>query len=70
MIPTPTQASCFYYPIVLRCIYTIALYCYYPITLYQFYIIVSREDWSRPPGSEAPHRVADKLTSLFLRQVD
>jgi hypothetical protein len=26
------QASCFYYPIVLRCIYAIALYGYYPVT--------------------------------------
>src|ERR1700724_1053716 len=64
------QASCFYYPIVLRCIYTIALYYYYPIMLYHFYLIVSREDWSRPLGSAAPHPVADKLISLFLRQVD
>ena len=51
------QASCFHYPIVLRCIYTIALYTYYPITLYHFYLIVSREDWVRPLGSAAPHSV-------------
>jgi hypothetical protein len=50
--------------------YTIALYVYYPIALHQFYLIVSREDWSRPLGSAAPHPVADKLISLFLRQVD
>jgi hypothetical protein len=36
------QASCFYYPIVLRFIYTIALYDYYPITLYIF-ILLCRE---------------------------
>ena len=60
------QASCFHYPIALRCIYTIALYCYYPITLYHVYLIVSREGWTRPPGSAAPHPVADKLFSLFF----
>jgi len=40
-------------------IYTIALYDYSPITLYQFYLIVSREDWSGPPGSAAPHPAAN-----------
>jgi hypothetical protein len=64
------QASRFYYPIALRCIYTIALYEYYLITLYYCYLIVSREDWSSPPASTAPHPVADKLISLFLHQVD
>ena len=34
--------SCFYYPIVLLCIYTIALYYCYPVTLYHIYLIVSR----------------------------
>jgi hypothetical protein len=57
--------SCLYYLIALRSIYTIALYYYYPITLYYCYFIMSREDWSRPPGSAAPHPVADKLISLF-----
>ena len=57
--------SCFHYLIALRRIYTIALYVYYPIMLYHFYLIVSREHWSRPLGSAAPHPVADKLISLF-----
>src|SRR5271163_373464 len=35
------QASCFYYPIALRRIYTSAVYVYYPITLYHVYLIVS-----------------------------
>ena len=29
-----------------------------------------RKNWSRPLGSAAPHPVADKLISPFLRQVD
>jgi hypothetical protein len=29
------------------------------------FFIVSREDWSRPLGSAAPHPVADKLISLY-----
>src|SRR6266567_4270398 len=56
--------------VTLRLSDCVALYLYYPITLYHFYLIVSRKDWSRPPGSAAPHPVADKLISLFLRQVD
>src|SRR5580704_1733410 len=35
-----------------------------------FILIVSREDWSRAPGSAAPHPAADKLISRFLRQAD
>ena len=56
--------------IVLHRIYTIALYVNYPIQSHHFYLIVSREDWSRPLQSAAPHPVADKLISLFLRHVD
>jgi hypothetical protein len=54
----------------------VALYLYYCAVrllsyyVVHFYLIVSREDWSRPPGSEAPHPIADKLISLLLRQVD
>jgi hypothetical protein len=33
-----------------------------------FISIVSRENWSRPPGSATPHLVEDKLMSAFLRQ--
>jgi hypothetical protein len=50
------------YPIVLRCIYTIALYRYYPITLYIFYLNCV-ERGLVPPGSAAPHPVADKVIS-------
>jgi hypothetical protein len=64
------QASCFHYLIALRRIYTIALYINYPITLYHFYLIVSREDLVPPAWKCGPAPVADKLISLFLRQVD
>ena len=36
-------------------IYTIALYVNYPTQSHHFYFNVSREDWSRPLGSAAPH---------------
>jgi NADPH:quinone reductase-like Zn-dependent oxidoreductase len=49
---------------LLRCTVIILLRC----TI--FILFVSKEDWSRSLGSVAPHPVADKLISLFLRQVD
>jgi len=56
--------------IVLHRIYCIAPYVNYPIQSKHFILIVSREDWFRLLGSAAPHPVADKLISLFLRQPD
>src|SRR5271168_1611687 len=64
------QASCFHYPIVLRCVYTIAPYCYYPIRLYHYYLIMSRQNLIPPAwkcGTAPRYRQA--LVSLFLRFV-
>src|SRR6266566_5662225 len=50
--------------ILLRCTVIILLRC-------TIFILLCRErTGSRPPGSAAPHPVADKLSSLFPRQVD
>src|ERR1700687_4230818 len=52
------------------------LYLYYcAVRLLSYYVALFlsycvERDWSRLLGSAAPHPVADKLISLFLRQVD